>query len=305
MLNQIDEYSKERNLTRNNIQQHPSLLSTHPSQTDRRETTLSDLVGLGTKGEGPKTVPLSTKKHSCLTTNLQSIDPSPVDPNTYYLQSTPHYLLRFFCTPKGEDKQSGRPGLKVATIADSSSDLNSILDAVEVAKKEGADIFVGPEWSFMEIHPDPYSPRETRQILEKLRAASKGSKMLIVPGTLMVYTASGRLYNLLPIFGDGKLMYSYIKRTDGGSKDYNLQRYKLQFGKKSGVFTYGGLKFGVEVCRDAFACGLYERGVRNLDVQILSSAGNSYTTAAINDSGITICVDGKCSRVTNANIKQT
>jgi predicted amidohydrolase len=97
----------------------------------------------------------------------------------------------------------------------------------------------------------PYSPREALKVIDALCDATKGSDMVVMPGTMMVYTQSDRLYNVMPVVSNGKLIYSVLKYVNGGSSDFALGGLKFESGRERGaVFEHGGIKFGVEICAD-------------------------------------------------------
>ena len=117
--------------------------------------------------------------------------------------------------------------------------------------------------SFVEMfpapYPAPYSPREAAKLINILEKETVGSRMLVVPGTMMVYTAGDNLYNVLPVISNGQLIKSCFKARDGGSTRFSLGHLKLKrtvdevSGKQmhNPVFYFNNLKFGVEICADA------------------------------------------------------
>lgn len=160
---------------------------------------------------------------------------------------------------------------------------------------------------FEEVPDIPYSKREYEKLLKGLKMASKGSDMLIFPGTAMVYDEKRVLYNVMPILRGGELIKSVYKFNDGLSSRFNLdgalrlypsetnykgyekEDYSLSYGKNP-IITFNGIKTSVEICADAGILKKY--GVNNLDLQILSSCGNSSTENVINSKGYVVSVDG-------------
>ncbi len=142
----------------------------------------------------------------------------------------------------------------------------------------------------------PYSPREAVRVINALRNATKGSDMVVMPGTMMIYTNSGRLYNVMPVVSNGKLIYSVLKYNDGGSSLFNLGGIlKFMHGRSHGyTFKHDGIQFGIEICADS--CSLArttsQNGSKGLDIQILSSCGDRYTISALRRGGYFICSDG-------------
>lgn len=168
------------------------------------------------------------------------------------------------------------------------------------AAKDALEYFTQP---VLQRHTQlPYSGRETTRILKILCEESRGSETLIMPGTIMVYTKAKKLYNVLPVIYNGHIIYSVFKYWDGGSTcfdlggtlKYNDDEFKRSLIKRlNGVFYHKGLKFGVEICADS---GLLKKTykVSDLDIQILSAAGNSQTINVTNENGYVICADSCC-----------
>jgi predicted amidohydrolase len=197
------------------------------------------------------------------------------------------------------------------------TNLQATLGCITAGKELGLDLLVGPEWGLMlgqdedaELSPKdatkfypanpwrlPYSPREARKIINLLKDATKGSDMIVMPGTMMIYTSALKLYNVMPVFRDGKVIYSVFKNKDGCSTEYNLDgtlklALQAQGKKRVSSFECAGIKFGVEICADR---GLLASSLpsRSLDIQVLSSSGVCYTeTLALKETGYVVCADG-------------
>lgn len=75
---------------------------------------------------------------------------------------------------------------------------------------------------FEEVPKIPYSKSEYKRLLEGIKTASRGSDMLIFPGTAMFYDENKVLYNVMPVIRDGELIKEIYKFRDGLSSDFNL-----------------------------------------------------------------------------------
>lgn len=169
-------------------------------------------------------------------------------------------------------------------------DPETVKKAIEIGKKQNLDALIGPEWSLMKCPEDvrAYSEKERDSIIADLKKCSEGSEMLIFPGTL-VYHSGDKLKNLLPVLQDGKLVYSYHKKEDGGTWTFDPSRMFYP-GTERNVFELGRLKIGVEICADKekiIACN-----AKDLDLQVLVSAGIGITRSALKNGAVFLCSDG-------------
>ena len=180
-------------------------------------------------------------------------------------------------------------------------------DYIEYAPKDAKKILEERIENGLEVFEKvpniPYSKREYEKLLNDLKTASKGSDMIIFPGTAMFYDENRILYNVMPVIRNGKLLKNVYKFNDGLSSEFNLEGalklypseiydkndYSLSYGKDP-VIRFNGIRTSVEICADAGILQKY--GVHGLDLQILSSCGNSSTTDVINNNGYLAVVDG-------------
>ena len=203
---------------------------------------------------------------------------------------------------------------------------HKVLQCIKRAKRQNLDLLVGPEWSLMAFYSStkrlspkeivdlyaenyptastapiksnsflPYSPHEARKLINLLKKATKGSDMVVMPGTMMLYTNVRKLYNVMPIFKDGRLIYSVLKNSDGGSSDFDVRgllSFKHPTPKRAYSFEENAIKFGIEICADTgtLAASLKPH---SLDIQVLSAAGVRKTdTDALKETGFLVCSDG-------------
>ena len=160
---------------------------------------------------------------------------------------------------------------------------------------------------FEEVPYIPHSKIEHDKLISEIMRESKEADMLIFPGTDMFYDEKRILYNNMPIIYSGRLIKNLYKARDGLGSRFNLggklclysvenieyfgnkPDYSQFFGNNPIIKSYG-LNSAVEICADSGL--LNSMGVTNLDMQILSSCGNSSTVSVTKDKGYLIAVDG-------------
>jgi hypothetical protein len=186
--------------------------------------------------------------------------------------------------------------LNINTANPGYSSLEKTLSIIEKNKYSGLDILVGPEWSLMNNNVEnekPYSPGKFRDTLAKIKDASRYSNTLIIPGTAVIHTKENKMYNILPVVYKGQIIFSTIKKADGGTSFFDINNNYELIGedyKIRNTFYWKGIKIGIEICADSGT--LHEQGENNLNIQILSSSGVRNTTLAIKENGYLICADG-------------
>jgi Carbon-nitrogen hydrolase len=143
-----------------------------------------------------------------------------------------------------------------------------------------------------------YTADEKDAIVKRIAQASTSCQgMLIVPGSILwrfdkklpAFVYKPRATNSACIFLDGQEITRYDKHSDAGEmkgdprlvslfkKDYE-DNYVFVQGVKSGVFTAGGVKLGIEICADHTNSTLEKECAAThsaLDVHIIISAGMS------------------------------
>jgi len=116
---------------------------------------------------------------------------------------------------------------------------------------------------------------------------------MIIPGTF-VWHKGHEMFNTAYILYNGEVIFQYNKMTEGGEKSI-ASRHNLipNYGDKLGVFQWGNLKLGIEICADG---GILKRHkVKNRDLAFLISAGNyflDYTMNAVRAGGYGVVADG-------------
>ena len=182
-------------------------------------------------------------------------------------------------------------------------------DYIEYGPKDAKKILLekihdGKE-RFYAIPHIPHSKREYERVLSDVKKASIGSDMTIFPGTAMFYDKNRILYNVMPVISNGRVIKNIYKFGDGSGSAFNLDGalklfpgevspdkndYSLSYGKDPAVY-HNGIKTAAEICIDT---GILNNryGINDLDLQILSSCGNSYAVPAVGDNGFIAVTDG-------------
>lgn len=173
------------------------------------------------------------------------------------------------------------------------SSLEKTLSLIEKSKKLELDMIIGPEWSLMDNNSGDeiaYPYYELEKLLYKIKNIA--TEELILPGTAVISTKNMKMYNFLPVIYNKKVIFSTIKRKDGGTSFFNNGKFEI-VGRDYLVkneFNWKNIRIGVEICADSGT--LYFNGTRNLDLQILVSSGVRITNLALKKGGYLICSDG-------------
>ncbi len=204
--------------------------------------------------------------------------------------------------------------------------INSMFNApnyLEYSPRDAKEILIEAVDSgikkFDKIPYIPHSKREYDKILKDILKESKDSSMLILPGTGMFYDDKSRiLYNNMPVIEDGRIIKNIYKFNDGLGSKFNLEKklrlypsettknpqYSMAFGD-SPIINSHHLDIGVEICADSGL--LKEMKVKDLNLQVLSSCGNSSTVPVINNNGYLVIDDGfidpEIKVINNTNLK--
>ena len=143
--------------------------------------------------------------------------------------------------------------------------------------EDSAHMLMAPSCSF-HLNGGILNMEKKGQYVEDLRAESLNRNVLVFPGSF-VWADKGKLYNSTPIIYNGKILFEYYKRTDGGENELGL-RYGLEpvfGGKNSGIFAWKDYKLGIELCGDNHEGVLKDdKKVSDLDFHIVLASGRSY-----------------------------
>ena len=145
----------------------------------------------------------------------------------------------------------------------------------EHISKHNLNIFVGPEFLFMP-KDRLYSKQEKDAIIQRLAEFTKDKEILLIPGTIM-WEDEESFYNTAPVIANGKILGEYHKQTDGHSIKHAKKRgvtKEYHMGDRFGMYDWGDLKVGVEVCADYG--NLRAEQPEGIDLYIIPSAGFDY-----------------------------
>lgn len=171
------------------------------------------------------------------------------------------------------------------------------IDAIltEVIRDIDADIIVAPEYTYTtDINKNkPLSEKEKDKFLEKIIKETDGKNKLVIPGTFVWIEENKYLKNATYLLYNGELIGRYDKMRDGGESFY-ARKYNLLFarGHDLGLFTWQGLKIGIEICAD---WGILEqKGVQNRDLLFLIACGlnQNITPSVLRTGGYGFLNDG-------------
>ena len=154
---------------------------------------------------------------------------------------------------------------------------------------------------FSTLNNIPYSEAEAHRVIDALKEHSKNCDTLILPGTMVSYDNKGRLSNYMPVIQNGKHLKNIYKISDGGTRFFSLfgvLEFAInedecdieRFVPKNNVLYADNKKIGVEICADSGR--LREVGVKDLDLQVLSSCGNYTIEPAVEEGKYVVCADG-------------
>ncbi len=141
-----------------------------------------------------------------------------------------------------------------ATVGDLEGNVRKILEGVEAARTQGADIVVLPELAITGYPPEdlllkPQFIEANREALEEVAAAAEG--LLIVAGFV---DRRDDIYNAAAICREGEVAAVYHKTYLPNYGVFDEERY-FRAGERPLVLSWGDLIFGVNVCEDIWYPG--------------------------------------------------
>ncbi len=136
------------------------------------------------------------------------------------------------------------------TVGDLARNRDKIIDAINNAKKLGADIVALPELALTGYPPEdlilkPQFVRDSLRTLKEIRRATKGITAIVG----FVDSKGGNLYNAAAIIGDGKQVATYHKMLLPNYGVFDEYRYFTP-GDRCPIFTIKGVGIGVNICED-------------------------------------------------------
>lgn len=142
-----------------------------------------------------------------------------------------------------------------ATVGDFSGNADKIERFARQAAGEGADVFVTPELALCGYPPEDLLLRpsfldQQRLCLEDLtKRLADLSSLVVVVGHL--HWESGSLFNSASVLKAGQVLARYDKRELPNYGVFDEKRY-FSPGNAAVVFEHAGVRFGVNICEDAW-----------------------------------------------------
>ncbi len=172
--------------------------------------------------------------------------------------------------------------------------MDNYQDAIGTALETEPDILVGAEYVFFPRQPLTREERDERfDVMRQLSAEHPDT--LLLPGTY-IWKEEGKLHNTLPVFHKGELVFTYEKQNPANAERWMESDHNLVYTaeKSEGVIDYQGLSMGMEICYDHSAHTLRDKGVRDLDLQVLVANGKEFidTATMVREGGYHLRVDG-------------
>jgi len=138
------------------------------------------------------------------------------------------------------------------TVGDLQGNAAKILDACRRACEAGAAVVLTPELSLCGYPPEDLLLREgfyrdCDAVMAKLASEVKG--VIAVVGHPR--QQDGRRYNAASVLQDGRIVATYHKHALPNYRVFDEDRY-FDVGSEPCVFEAGGVKFGVNICEDAW-----------------------------------------------------
>ncbi len=135
------------------------------------------------------------------------------------------------------------------TVGDFEGNLRKMLEALKLAKAQGADLLAFPELAVCGYPPEdllfkPHFIADNRRYLKKLVEASTG--ITVVAGFA---DANDGIYNAAAVIHDGKLVDVYYKILLPNYGVFDENRY-FRPGNSCPIYTIAGVSVGVTVCED-------------------------------------------------------
>ena len=135
------------------------------------------------------------------------------------------------------------------TVGDLSGNRDRIIDAIERARKLGADIAVFPELAVTGYPPEdlllkPQFVQDNLRALRDIQRATKG-----ITAVVGYVDRKDLLYNAAAVLHDSKLAYVYHKILLPNYGVFDEYRY-FRPGNRYPILTLRGVKIGVNICED-------------------------------------------------------
>ena len=176
-----------------------------------------------------------------------------------------------------------------ATVGDLAGNAARIADFAERARQAGADLMVTPELALCGYPPEDLLLREDflddcERALAELAARTKGITLVVGHPR----AADGNRYNSASVIQEGRIRGVYDKQRLPNYMVFDEERY-FEPGNRACVAGVGGVKFGVNICEDAWGPDGQAMGrVARIGINICADSWNAATPRAARDAGATV-----------------
>jgi len=136
------------------------------------------------------------------------------------------------------------------TVGSFKRNTQQIIDAIEQAKKDKADVILFPELVLTGYPPEDllFRPAFLKKVNDTLELISKEAKdITVIIGAPL--EKKGKLFNVACVMQEGKITQSYAKQHLPNYRVFDEKRY-FKRGKKSCVIDIKGHKVGLLICED-------------------------------------------------------
>ncbi|MDH5730046.1 MAG: NAD+ synthase [Gammaproteobacteria bacterium] len=139
------------------------------------------------------------------------------------------------------------------TVGDIAANTQRILDGIQQAQQQQADLIVFPELSICGYPPEDILLRPSLQplverALQKIQASAKNISVLV--GHPRWH--QGKLYNSASVFSETQLVASYDKHRLPNYSVFDEQRY-FQSGENCVCFQLNNIRFAISICEDIWS----------------------------------------------------
>lgn len=142
-----------------------------------------------------------------------------------------------------------------ATVGDFEGNARKIEQMARQAAAEGASVLLTPEMALTGYPAEDLLLRPAFVEQERLALVDLASRLADLPGLAVVvghlHAQGTDLYNAASVLLEGKTVAKYFKRELPNYGVFDEKRYFVA-GNEACVFEHGGIKFGVNICEDAW-----------------------------------------------------
>ena len=162
------------------------------------------------------------------------------------------------------------------TVGDLAGNVRKILEYVQQAQKQGADLVIFPELALCGYPPEDlllkkHFVADNIKVLEELSRKIRG--VSVITG-FVDRDADGKIYNAAAFISDGKIEEVYYKQELPNYGVFDEKRY-FTHGTKSGILTVKGVKLAVNICEDIWIEGGPYRAQARAGAKILINISSS------------------------------